>query len=366
MNIQKNGVNLLLVAEVLLLIVVLVLGIMSGVAGKIRDITGDSENGSVVKGTEDTSNDWFSSESGTDSENESTTDTEDDSQLVDNRWSIPEDYAESRVTFSDSVEALLSSMTTEQKVAQLFLVSPEALTGYNRVTVFGNASKQAMDKYPVGGLVYSEINYQGEEQFASLLKGAKDYSQETFGYTIFTIAADDATEAITTGLATIETTGIDNAIKYFPDKANAVDGGSGILSDSRTFEELSNGSLESYQTSIDAGAKYIVVGNVIVESITDDENVPCTLSSRTVGLLRESMGYNGVLITEDFSNAGFVSVYGNGNACVEAIKAGMDMIYMPYDFETAYTSVLDAVKSGNISEDRINNAVGRILTAKGV
>ena len=61
-----------------------------------------------------------------------------------------------------------------------------------------------------------------------------------------------------------------------------------------------------------------------------------------------------------------MSVYGNGAACVEAIKAGVDMIYMPSDFAEAYNAVLEAVNNGNISADRLNNAVGRILTEKGV
>ena len=109
-----------------------------------------------------------------------------------------------------------------------------------------------------------------------------------------------------------------------------------------------------------------MIGNVITESITDDENVPCCLSSRTIGLLRESMGFKGVILTENFSDPAFTSVYGAETSCVEAIKAGVDMIYMPADFVKAYNAVMEAVNNGNISADRLNNAVGRILTAKGV
>lgn len=357
-NFRKIGINIWLSIESLALIAILVLALISGVTGVVKDNTGDSEDNKVSVNTgNDTNeennkdNDWFNSESEDDSEGED----ESGSEVADSKWSIPEDYAEDRITFSDTIEAKLAAMTMEQKVAQLFIVTPEALTGYQQVTVFGNASKQAFTQQPVGGLIYGANNYQGADQMNALLTGAKDYSTQNYGYTVFAFMnAKDATEEVRTIIDTVETSGVLDAATYF-----AADTGA-------SFEELSAGSFVTYQQNIDAGAAFIVVSNAIVECITDDANVPCTLSGRTVGLLRESMGYNGVLITDDFSDAGFVSVYGNGTACVEAIKAGMDMIYMPYDFATAYDSVLEAVNNGNITEDRLNNAVGRILTAKGV
>ncbi|MGN1158078.1 MAG: glycoside hydrolase family 3 N-terminal domain-containing protein [Agathobacter sp.] len=438
MNIQKNGMNLLLVAEAAVLIIVLVLGLVGGATGALKNnndnpIISDSGNNEwYVPGTNNPSNGG--------SENKDPGDTEPE----DGRWYVPEEYVEGRVTFSDSVEAKLSSMTLQQKVAQLFLISPEALTenSYNTVTVFGNASKQYFDKYPVGGLVYSPINFQNAAQTQALLKGIKDYSIERYGMPIFTAIEEEggannsplanaleinrvssASELGNQGLTAVEqaatarvnyvkanqfnlllstvadvspaldtayrlrTYGTDanvvaamvaadikaakdagmmGTLKYFPGKANASDGGAGILSSTETIEDLSKGSFISYQEGIDAGATFVMIGNVIVESITDDENVPCCLSSRTVGLLRESMGFDGVIITESFSDEAFASIYGAEAACIEAIKAGVDMIYMPMDFVKAYNAVLDAVNSGNISEDRLNNAVGRILTAKGM
>lgn len=352
MNMQKNGVNLLILAEAFLLVVVLVIGIFAGAAGVIKDAAGESEGNSV--GT-DTDNDWASNsedESGSSNNSES-----EDTQGTENQgaYQIPEDYVEARLTFTDSVEAKLASMTVEQKVAQLFIVTPEQLTGYDKVTAFGNASKQALDQCPVGGLLYSTHNYQNEIQINGLLQGSKDYSVQQFGYTLFTLVnVADTNEELSGAIAALELSGILGANTYFAEDTTA------------TLEELVAGSFVAYQQNIDAGAAFIVVSNAQVESITDDMNVPCTLSGRTAGLLRKNMGYNGVLITDNFSNMEFVSTYGNGTACVEAIKAGMDMIYMPYEFEAAYESVLEAAKNGNITEDRLNNAVGRILTAKGL
>ena len=133
-----------------------------------------------------------------------------------------------------------------------------------------------------------------------------------------------------------------------------------------SIEDLSKDILASYATGIDSGASVVTIGNVIASAITDDENVPCSLSNRAIGLLRQSMGFNGIIMTEEFSTSAFVTTYGGDSACMEAIKAGVDMIYMPANFVESYNAVLEAVNNGNISMDRLNNAVGRILTEKGL
>ena len=187
------------------------------------------------------------------------------------------------------------------------------------------------------------------------------YSLRTYG-----VDAELVASMVAADVKSSQDVGIMSALKYFPGKANATNNDAGILESKETLEDLSKGNFITYQAGIDAGANFVMIGNVIVESITDDENVPCCLSSRTIGLLRESMGFQGVIITDNFSDVAFASMYGADTACVEAIKAGVDMIYMPSDFEAAYNAVIEAVNNGNVSMDRLNNAVGRILTAKGV
>ena len=446
MNIQKNGINLLLIAEAGLLIIVLVLGLISGAAGIITSPGGDSDNNIVNNSG---NNDWNNSQEEQESEDSQKPgednpggDSEGDTQKPDmwHVYVVPEEYVETRVTFSDAVEEKLASMTIQQKVAQLFVISPEALTGYKTVTAFGNASKQAYDRYPVGGLVYSPKNFQNKAQVQVLLQGAKDYGVQKYGVPAFTVIEEeggannspfatalginrvssaselgnqgvtaveqaakvraeyvanggfslllstiaDVSPALDTAyrlrtfgtdgelvaslvaadIKAIEGMNVNSALKYFPGKANASANENGILYCGLSIEELSKDVLASYASGIEAGASVVTIGNVIVPAITDDENVPCVLSGRTIGLLRESMGFDGIIMTEDFSDSAFANIYGSDSACVEAIKAGVDMIYMPANFEEAYNAVLEAVNNGNISADRLNNAVGRILTEK--
>ena len=366
MKLEKNGVNLLLVGEVLLLIVVLVVGLVSGASGAIKDLTGDSENDIVIN----TENNW--KPSGTeDDEQPSGTESKDD----DYTWTVPESYTDGQIKFSGTVEDMLSNMNTEQKVAQLFAVTPETLTGYDQVTVFGNASKSAYDKYPVGALIYSVHNYQNNAQMKALVEGARTYSKDVYGRDLWTIMVEPEGTSLQVRIDDANNYGMNLILGGTDDvetiKATNLASGAGVFPGGQsvagaTLLDLNNGALVSFSNCIKTGSTIIIISNTPVAAITDDDRVPCSLSSRTVGLIRQSMGYNGVLMTEDFSQEGFVSTYGGSQACVEAIKAGMDMIYNPANFTESYNAVLEAVKNGNISEERLHNAVGRILTAKGV
>lgn len=86
----------------------------------------------------------------------------------------------------EKIQAKLESMTLEEKTAQLFIITPEALTGYSLVTQAGEATRAALQKYPVGGLVYFEENMVSEEQVSEMLEKQQAYSQERIGLPLFT------------------------------------------------------------------------------------------------------------------------------------------------------------------------------------
>ncbi len=85
----------------------------------------------------------------------------------------------------EDVEALLNEMTLEEKVAQLFFVTPEELTGYDQVTRFGDASKEALLKYPVGGLIYFKDNLTSAEQTKKMLGSTQEFAKENINIPIF-------------------------------------------------------------------------------------------------------------------------------------------------------------------------------------
>ena len=97
------------------------------------------------------------------------------------------------------------------------------------------------------------------------------------------------------------------------------------------------------------------------------DTVPASLSHVVVNeMLREELGFSGIVIT-DAMNMGAISAnYTSGQAAVMAIQAGVDMILMPYDFQSAYQGVVNAVYAGEITEERIDESVRRIIEVKSI
>ena len=85
----------------------------------------------------------------------------------------------------DRVEKLLAGMDLKQKVAQMFMVTPEALTGYSKVTAAGEVTKQCFIRYPVGGVIYMAGNLIDTEQTRIMLSNMQDYSVEYLGFPVF-------------------------------------------------------------------------------------------------------------------------------------------------------------------------------------
>ena len=109
---------------------------------------------------------------------------------------------------------------------------------------------------------------------------------------------------------------------------------------------------------------FIVAGHISLPRITG-EDVPCSLSGEALqGYLREKMGYEGIIITDALNMGAIQEHYPSGQAAVMAFKAGADMLLMPADFHAAYEEVVRAVRDGEISVERLDGSVLRILKVK--
>ena len=97
----------------------------------------------------------------------------------------------------------------------------------------------------------------------------------------------------------------------------------------------------------------------------DESGVPCSMSEAVVtGILRNELGFDGVIITDALNMKAIADYKAADEAAVQALKAGCDMLLMPEDFEMAYNGVLQAVRDGVISEERIDDALRRIYRIK--
>jgi beta-N-acetylhexosaminidase len=138
-----------------------------------------------------------------------------------------------------------------------------------------------------------------------------------------------------------------------------------------TRARLDQVELPPFRAAIAAGVDSVMVGHLLVPSLESDSNLPATISSSiTTGLLQNELGFHGIVVTDAMDMNGLTRIFGgntpesSGRAAVEALKAGADLILIPGDLDGAYNGVLQAVKSGELSESRIDQSAAKILRAK--
>lgn len=162
-----------------------------------------------------------------------------------------------------------------------------------------------------------------------------------------------------------QSVGVSSTAKHFPGHGDTdVDSHYGLPEINKSVEELREEDFPPFEAAIEAGADSIMTAHIVVPAL-DDSGLPATLSKPIMtGVLREEMGYEGLIVTDALTMEGVRQEIGDDRIAVEAVKAGVDQLLMPPDIDLAYNSVLDAVESGEIPEKRIDESVRRILELK--
>lgn len=131
--------------------------------------------------------------------------------------------------------------------------------------------------------------------------------------------------------------------------------------DDRDLAAFEDGAFLPFKAGIDAGADCVLVTHNIVPCV--DGEAPASLSAAWHAVLRDTLGFAGVIITDDLSMGGVTDYTDGASAAVAAVLAGNDMLCCT-DFETQIPAILRAVEDGTISEARIDESVLRILRWK--
>lgn len=159
--------------------------------------------------------------------------------------------------------------------------------------------------------------------------------------------------------------GVMSTFKHFPGHgATKDDTHEGYAYTDKSYDEMLENELRPFRDAEEYQIDFIMVSHISVPQIIGD-NTPCSLSKEMVtSVLREEFGYSGIIVTDALNMGAISEKYGSGTAAIEAVKAGVDILLVPKDFNAAYNSVLSAVEKGEISEDRIDDSVRRIVMAK--
>ncbi|MFF2651536.1 glycoside hydrolase family 3 protein [Streptomyces sp. NPDC058045] len=159
--------------------------------------------------------------------------------------------------------------------------------------------------------------------------------------------------------------GIATAAKHFPghgDTATDSHYGFPVIEHTRAqWEELD---APPFKAAIAAGIDSIMTAHIMVPAL-DSSGDPATLSHPILtGILREQLGYDGVVVTDSLGMAGVREKYGDDKVPVLALKAGVDQLLNPPDLDLAWNAVVAAVKGGELTEDRLDESILRILRLK--
>ncbi len=338
----------------------------------------------------------------------------------------------------------VAGMTLEQKIAQMFVITPEALTGYPNVTAAGDTTKTCYQQKPVGGIIYMEENLLGSEQTTKMLTDMQAIAEETTGLpaflsvdeeggTVTRIAKNEAfgvndvgnmseigasgdtskagqagvtlgtylkalgfnvdfapvadvltnpdntvigtrsfgsdpqtvADMVSAELQGLQSQGVYGVVKHFPGHGGTVgDSHEAVVTLDKGIEDLMAAELVPFERAVQDGVSFVMVGHISVPSVVGDDT-PASLSQMMVSsVLREQLGYDGIVITDALNMGAVTGNYSSDQAAVLAVNAGVDMLLMPQDYEAAYNGLLAAVQEGTISEERIDESVVRIVRVK--
>ena len=158
-----------------------------------------------------------------------------------------------------------------------------------------------------------------------------------------------------------ETAGVACVLKHFPGYGNNADTHTGVAIDARPYTTFEQSDLVPFEAGIAAGAPFVLVSHNVVECM--DSAYPASLSAKVHALLRDTLGFSGIIVTDDLAMDAVKAYAQDGSAAVLAIQAGNDMV-VTTDYREQIPQVIAAVRNGEIAESEIDAHVFRVLHEK--
>ncbi|MDE5835356.1 MAG: glycoside hydrolase family 3 protein, partial [Ruminococcus sp.] len=237
-------------------------------------------------------------------------------------------------------------------------------TAFYNMQYYGE-SNDAGQGYNIGYTIGSDLRSLGFNLDFAPVADVNINSNNELGNRIFSSDPSIVANMATSVAKGLQDAGVSATFKHFPG-LGAEDGNthedSFVVID-RTVEQLRENEFVPFRTGINAGVDFVMVGHQIVTGFGD--NLPSDLSYTAVTeYLRNELGFNGITVTDSHAMNTITNVYSSGEASVMSIKAGVDIVLMPDDLPSAVDAVCEAVENGEISEERIDESVMRILNKK--
>ena len=185
------------------------------------------------------------------------------------------------------------------------------------------------------------------------------------GARAFSDDPETAAEFVVSYLNGLDSAGVIGTLKHFPGHGDVkTDTHSGYAETNKTWEEMLKCEMIPFKAGIEAGAQMIMTAHIAAPKVTGDD-LPATLSSVILqDKLRGELGFKGIIVTDAMDMGAITTQFGNAEAAIKSIQAGVDVVLCSKDFTQVFDAVVNAVEKGNIKETRIDESVKRILELK--
>ncbi|MER5770014.1 glycoside hydrolase family 3 protein [Streptomyces sp. NPDC001985] len=228
------------------------------------------------------------------------------------------------------------------------------------------AGRSRKDAREAGRIAGAELAAMGVFQnYAPVADVNINPANPVIGVRSFGADANAAARMVSSQVRGYQGAGIASCAKHFPGHGDtSVDSHTGLPLITHTREEWDRIDAPAFRAAIAAGIDSIMTAHIQVPAL-DPSNDPATLSRPILtGILREELGYDGVVVTDALNMKGVRTKYGDERIPVLALKAGVDQLLYPEDLALAWNAVVNAVRGGELTEERIEESVLRILRLK--
>ena len=320
------------------------------------------------------------------------------------------------VQFSALAKEYLDKMTDDEKIYQLLMVTPEALTGVDVATVAGDTTKQIISEKNVGGIYYSAQNFENSTQTSDLISKTKEFAKHPMFIAITEKGGENSPLATKLNIKNTSPTTAENAAddtkysydanfiatnlnKYgfnlnfapssYPDDKNpfmsnaqlvqkqvtedmkayremgivsAINSFPVIEDTDKTYEDMKTSDFVPYENAISENADVIMLSHNKLSPI--DSAVPAFMSNRLVTeILIKELKFSG-LVLSPILNSEALSLYTIDDIVTKSINAGVNMFVCPNDVDAYVKAIKSALDKGFIKQAQIDECVAKILTVK--
>lgn len=176
---------------------------------------------------------------------------------------------------------------------------------------------------------------------------------------------ETAAKFVVSYLNGLDSAGVIGTLKHFPGHGDVkTDTHSGYAETNKTWEEMLECEMVPFKAGIKAGAKMIMTAHIAAPKVTGDD-LPATLSPVILqDKLRGELGFKGIIVTDAMDMGAITTQFGNAEAAIKSIQAGVDVVLCSREFTQVFDAVVKAVENGKIKVNRIDESVKRILDLK--